>query len=213
MSLFKSSAQSSRETYERWSDFYDHFGPFNNYLEKWDREILTLAPAAPLLDIGCGPGRLLNKLLRAGFRDLAGVDIAKAGLLLARQKASPEFADNVLALAESAAERLPFRDLSFQSIIISGALHHLEKPEIVLAECARVLDISGRLIIADPYFPPPMRQFINLMLSVYPITGDRRFYTASRVTSLASKAGFAKKKMINMPLAYILVFEKCSSSE
>ena len=54
-----------------------------------------------------------------------------------------------------------------------------------------------------------MRHFINIMLSIYPITGDRRFYAPSKVECRAAKSGFEKINMIKMPLAYILVFRKC----
>jgi ubiquinone/menaquinone biosynthesis C-methylase UbiE len=209
MSFLKSADRVSRDLFEKHADFYDNSTVINNYLERWDREIIALSPSTPLLDIGCGPGRLLNKLTRAGHRDLAGIDIAAAGPRLANEKASG--GDNSLSLCEGLAERMPFRHGSFRSVVFSGVFHHIEKPKIVLEEAARILGNSGTLIIADPYFPPLMRQFINAILSIYPITGDRRFYTSDRITKLAKRAGFEKKRMINMPLAYILIFEKCSS--
>jgi hypothetical protein len=49
------------------------------------------------------------------------------------------------------------------------------------------------------------------MLNIYPITSDRRFYTALDIEKRAKKHGFVKKSMLVMPLAYILAFEKCYS--
>jgi hypothetical protein len=56
-----------------------------------------------------------------------------------------------------------------------------------------------------------MRQFVNAMLGIYPITGDRKFYTVSGIENLAKKHGFVKKSVYDIPLAYILVLEKCCS--
>jgi len=209
LSLLKSSDRASRDTFEKWSGFYDSSEFINNYLDKWDREIIGLAPPSPLLDIGCGPGRLVNKLLREGFDDIFGIDITKGGLLLAKEKGLGYTGNGSLGFVESLAEKLPFKNGSFKSVIISGVLHHFEKPDPVLAEASRTLDNSGHLIVADPYFPPLMRQFINALLSIYPITGDRRFYTSQKVEKMATRAGFQKINMIKMPLAYILVFRKC----
>ncbi len=207
MSLLKSSDQASRDTFERHSDFYDNSNFINSYLDRWDREILALRSPSPLLDIGCGPGRLLGKLLGAGYADVNGIDITKNGLLLARRKALSKGGSP--GLANSLAEMLPFKDASFQSAILLGVLHHMEKAEPVLAEAARVLGSSGLLIVAEPFFPFPMRHLVNAVLSVYPITGDRRFYAPARVTRLAERAGFEKINVIKIPLAYILVFQKC----
>jgi len=212
MSFVRPSNEVSRHLFEKYSDFYDNSGFINNYLGKWDIEISNMAPPTPLLDIGCGPGRLLNKLLLAGYTNLSGIDITRRGLQLAKSKVFSSGMDSSVSFAEALAEFLPFADNSFNSITISGVLHHMEKPEVVLNEAARVLKNNGTLIIADPYFPPLMRHFINAVLSIYPIAGDRRFNTSEGVEKLARRSGFEKKKMINMPLAYILVFQKCFNS-
>jgi ubiquinone/menaquinone biosynthesis C-methylase UbiE len=209
VSLIKSSKSISRETFENHADFYDTSGVINTYLDKWDKEILKLDLPRPLLDMGCGPGRLLEKLLLAGDGDIHGVDLTLSGLKLARQKLSPT--GKSYSLTEAGLEELPYKDKRFRTLTMTGVFHHLEKPHPVLAEASRVLDVSGTLLIADPYFPPFMRQFINLMLSIYPITGDRRFYTEAGITKLAKMHGFEKKNVYDIPLAYILVFEKCCS--
>jgi ubiquinone/menaquinone biosynthesis C-methylase UbiE len=209
MSLIKSSREISRHTFERHADFYDNSKIINSYLDKWDQEILKMNLPCPLLDMGCGPGRLLGKLLQSGDGDIHGVDITLAGLRLAEKKVSST--GGLYTLTEASLEELPYKDNSFSTLLMTGVFHHLEKPKPVLAEAARVLANSGILLIADPYFPPLMRQFINIMLSIYPVTGDRRFYSEANIEKLAKKHGFVKKSVYDIPLAYILVFEKCYS--
>lgn len=209
MSLLRSSRETSRQTFEKHADFYDSSNFINTYLDKWDQEIVKMNLPRPLLDMGCGPGRLLGKLALSGDGDIHGVDITLAGLRLAGQKAAQS--DNIYSLTEASLEELPYKARSFRSITMTGVFHHLEKTDLVLQEAARVLVDSGMLLIADPYFPPLMRQFVNAMLSIYPITGDRKFYTASNIEKRAKKHGFVKKSVFEMPLAYILVFEKCYS--
>ena len=209
MSLLKSSRSVSRNTFENHANFYDTSGIINTYLDKWDNEILKLNLPRPLLDMGCGPGRLIEKLLQEYDGDIYGVDITLSGLSLAQEKILG--LGKTPLLTEAGLEELPYKAKSFRTLAMTGVLHHLEKPKLVLAEAARVLDDFGLLLIADPYFPPLMRQFINMMLSIYPVTGDRRFYTEAGITKLAKIHGFEKKSVYDIPLAYILVFQKCCS--
>jgi SAM-dependent methyltransferase len=179
----------------------------NSYLDHWDKEFLSMKLETPLIDLGCGPGRLLGKLLENGYDDVFGIDISQSGLHLARTKGGQDA--NISGLALGLLEQIPYKTGSFKTAILSGVFHHLEKPKIVLSEIARILRDQGQLIIADPYFPPPVRQLINTVLGIYPITGDRRFYSPGNIEKLAGRFGLIKKDMVNMSLSYILVFEKC----
>jgi SAM-dependent methyltransferase len=179
----------------------------NSYLDHWDKIFLDMKPETPLLDLGCGPGRLLGKLIENCYYDVFGIDISQNGLILARNRGKHE--TKIPGFALGLLEYIPYRTGSFKTAILSGVYHHLEQPKIVLSEIARILQDHGKLIIADPYFPPPVRQLINVVLDIYPITGDRRFYSPGKIEKLAERFGLIKKDMVNMSMSYILVFEKC----
>jgi hypothetical protein len=55
-----------------------------------------------------------------------------------------------------------------------------------------VLKPSAILIIADPLFPFPLLQTINLFLKVYPMNGDLRFFSLPDLRALVSKSGFER---------------------
>jgi SAM-dependent methyltransferase len=83
-----------------------------------------------ILDIGCGRGGLVE-LLHGQVALAAGVDPDRRSLVEHR----------VLAVlrVSGLAERLPFPDQCFDLVICSWVLEHLARPDIALAEVARVL--------------------------------------------------------------------------
>ena len=51
----------------------------------------------------------------------------------------------------STAYRIPVRDQSFESVICTGVLEHLEEPDVALKECVRVLKSNGVAIYTVPF--------------------------------------------------------------
>jgi SAM-dependent methyltransferase len=52
------------------------------------------------------------------------------------------------------AQRLPFREGSFDNILGVDFIHHLERPQAFLDEAARVLRPGGRVVAVEPYLSP-----------------------------------------------------------
>ena len=64
----------------------------------------------------------------------------------------PELGSHVAELSEAEAEQLtelPFPRGSFDVALSLGALHHVRRPELAVAELARVTRLGGRLLVAD----------------------------------------------------------------
>jgi len=99
-----------------------------------------------VLDLACGSGAFLGDL-NATFPRAAvsGVDLSAAYLGEARRRSG------VRALAQAAAERLPFADASLDAVTCIYLFHELP-PRVrprVAAEIARVLKPDGVLALAD----------------------------------------------------------------
>ena len=101
-------------------------------------------PAGLTLDLGCGEGRTGRVLQSRGYR-VAGVDAAPTMVRLAAGHETPEPA----VLADAAA--LPFRDEAFGLVVAYMSLHDMDRMPEAVAEAARVLDHSGRLVMAIPH--------------------------------------------------------------
>ena len=112
-------------------------------------------PGATVLDLGCGTGANLERLLRTGIpvSRYVGVDISPAMLQRARQKfswlKSAEFYIGDIA-------RLSFSDNTFDFALSTWALEHVPQIEVAVTEALRVLKRGAHLAVlfhSIPDFP------------------------------------------------------------
>lgn len=94
-----------------------------------------------MLDIATGPGYVAA---RARDRNtiVIGIDIAEAMVDLARELHPG------IEFLQGDAEGLPFGAESFDAVAGSFILPHLGRPDLAVAECARVLAPGGRLAVS-----------------------------------------------------------------
>ena len=99
-----------------------------------------------VLDLGCGVGRLGKVIAKRKRSDieLVGIDITPELL--------KEATEGYTALLEGDAHHLPFKDNTFDAVILHSILHHAAEPAVVAKEAARVLKPGGILIASDPRY-------------------------------------------------------------
>jgi SAM-dependent methyltransferase len=102
--------------------------------------IEQLDPDSIVLDVGCGPGRVLALLARRGVKCI-GVDRSRVsvGLAVKRYGRPGAVGDNL---------RLPFPDGCVDVVISDGVVHHTDDPQAAFAENCRVLKPAGRMYLA-----------------------------------------------------------------
>jgi SAM-dependent methyltransferase len=99
------------------------------------------------LDVGCGAGALALALApHAGA--VVGVDPVPELLALARERAPAN-----ATFVEGDGTALSFDDGAFDLTGTVRTLHHIARPELVLAEMARVTRPNGRLLVVDQLAP------------------------------------------------------------
>ena len=81
-------------------------------------------------------------------REVIGVDLVPELLEQARKRAPAN-----VELVEADAVALPFDDGSFDLVVSGRTLHHVARPERVLAEAVRVLRPGGTMLIVDQLAP------------------------------------------------------------
>lgn len=133
---------------------------------------MTRRARGPVLDLGCGSGRLFASFLRGGTPRVIGVDGSAALLRRARRRIrrsptlSSAFEDGRLQLVEADVTELRRGD-RFSLVVAAGTLPHLSGPAaaLKLLEVARRrLTPAGRLVIDD--LGPGMLPRADLPLSV-----------------------------------------------
>ena len=96
-----------------------------------------------VLDVGCGTGALAYALAPL-VGEVVGVDSSEEYLAAAREDAP---GNCTFVLGDAAA--LPFDYGDFDLAGCLRVLHHVPRPELVVAEMARVTRPGGRILIAD----------------------------------------------------------------
>lgn len=139
-----------------------------------------------VLDVGCGPGLLLRTLAAHYLHlKLAGLELASEMIKVAQGRLGDR-AD--IRLGES--ESLSWPDASFDYLFCVDSFRHYPDGEKVLREFRRMLTSDGRLLLADPTAPFPLRTILNSIIRLMRM-GDVQIYDRRTITALLESCGFA----------------------
>lgn len=103
------------------------------------------APCDSLLDVGCGPGYLIE---RAPCRHCVGID--QQGCITVEKDNRGGVVPRETSPGVVVTEHLPFPDRAFNYVTLIAVIEHLEKPVEILREIHRVLKPSGFLLATTP---------------------------------------------------------------
>jgi SAM-dependent methyltransferase len=130
-------------------------------LERWlapadPADVAALAGArAPVLDIGCGPGRHLSALTAAGVRAL-GVDLSPVAVALARGRGGDAVPGSVFA-------RVPDAGGWRTALLLDGNIGIGGAPSALLRRAGELLAPDGRVVVeVDPPGTPTFRTRIRI---------------------------------------------------
>jgi SAM-dependent methyltransferase len=104
--------------------------------------------ARRVLDLGCGNGRHVVHLARAGF-EVTGLDISLSGLRLARRWLAEEGLQGDLVLADFRSP-LPLKSNAFDALLATQVIHHARLAEVrrAIGEIHRLLRPGGLAVIS-----------------------------------------------------------------
>jgi ubiquinone/menaquinone biosynthesis C-methylase UbiE len=139
------------------------------------------------LDVGAGPGSITATLGHAAGPDglALGVDVSEPMLARAvRAAAAPQ-----VGFLRADAQRLPFRDQSFDVAVSIAVFQLIPDPAAALSEIARVLKPGGRLAVMIPTLRPPVNVWRALP------TGGAHVFGEDEVGDLVESHGFTSVRV------------------
>lgn len=107
---------------------------------------LHLSRAAHILDVGTGTGANLRLMRQAGFTCVVGVDQSEAAIRFCTVR-------GLGSVKRADIRRLPFEDGSFDLVMATDVVEHVEEENEAVAEIYRVLHPGGFALITVPAFP------------------------------------------------------------
>lgn len=136
------------ESVARYADLHSGDGPAARFFASRIHAVLAALadrPGGDLLDVGCGPGVMVRKLLdaRGGDFRITAVDSSPAMVHACARQAS---ARERVRTAVGRIEQIPFPDNAFDVVLAMGVLEYTDLPQ-ALAEIARVARPGGLVLV------------------------------------------------------------------
>ncbi|MFA7402990.1 MAG: class I SAM-dependent methyltransferase [Pelobacteraceae bacterium] len=178
-------------------DQYAKGGLGVRYWDYRDRVAFQYIIGKDILDAGCGEGITLEKLTML-FPDctVVGIDTEPENLELCRSYNLP--------VLEGSLYSLPFADASFDTVLFSEVIEHLEKPEKALSEIWRVLRPGGRVIIIFPNDRTFMlaRLAMGMVREALYDPGHVRQWTPGQIRKSLCRTGFIPVSARSIPFLF-----------
>ncbi len=139
-----------------------------------------------LLDLGCGGGDLLGRMLSLGWQ-AEGVDNDPAAVEASCRKG---FAVRLGSLHE---QRFP--DASFDAVVMSHVIEHVHHPADLLKEVRRILKPGRRLVMATPNAQSLGHRMFGARWPFLDPPRHLQLFTPGALETLARRADFAEVKV------------------
>ncbi|MBN1975490.1 MAG: class I SAM-dependent methyltransferase [Sedimentisphaerales bacterium] len=184
--------------------------------QETDMIIKTGINAGMALEIGSGPGYVgLEWLKKTDGTQLKGLDISHDMVKVAKKNTKEYGFDKRVEYVISSADKIPFRDNTFDGVFSTSSLHEWSRPEDVFNEIYRVLKPSGKFCICD--LRRDMNPFIKFLLKLFIkpkeikpgfITSINASYTASEIKQILLKTNIKSFNIKSDPMGLNIAGEK-----
>lgn len=136
-------------------------------------DALEMQHGETVLEIGCGPGDAIARLVRAGqSRRIVAIDHAPEMVEAARSLNKPAIREGIVDIRECSVSEMPFRDGSFDAVLAVNSVQFWPHLRLDLKAVLRILKPGGRILIAMRMtMEPRARRRCEMLLRALPNAG------------------------------------------
>ena len=168
------------------------------YWDYRDRRILSyIQEEKDILDLGCGEGITLEKILRQfPDRNVLGIDYAEENVSICKE--------HYLPVRQGSAYALELDDHSWDCCLFLEVVEHLPEPQKALREIHRVLRRGGLLLIIFPHdwlFKVARLSFFKFKEAFAP-SGHVKQWTPGEMRQTLKQVGFEVEDEISLPFHF-----------
>ena len=120
-------------------------------LHQWGLKAAGIQLTDRVLDVGCGGGKAISRILEETRREVAGIDHSPEAVKTARSVNRAAVSSGRLRIVESSVESLPFRDGFFDVVTAFETTYFWPDLQAGLTEIHRVVNRGGKLVIANEF--------------------------------------------------------------
>ncbi|NJD75721.1 MAG: class I SAM-dependent methyltransferase [Candidatus Methanoperedens sp.] len=161
---------------KNWERYDDWFEKNKNTYSSELKALKKVIPEGFGLEVGVGSGRFAQPL---GAK--IGIDPSRNMLKLAKKRGIK------VILGEG--ENLPFKDFTFDFVLIVVTLCFVDNPENILNEASRVLKMEGRLIVGEINRESQLGQLYEAKREKSEFYKLAAFYSGNEIIEMFNKAG------------------------
>ncbi len=169
-------------------------------------EAARLEAGLTVLDVGCGTGAPACAMAREHGVQVTGITTSEVGVRAASERAAAGGLDEAVRFEQRDGTRNGFADASFDRVWVLESSHLMRDREALMAECARVLRPTGRMVLCDIVLRRPMpfeevkrlRRPLALLRAVF---GEARMEPLARYADMASDEGLVVDHELDLTTA------------
>ena len=202
-------------------EFLNHL--FSFYLDEfWREKAVKLLNDGKILDVATGTGEVIKKIVKnKNYKIIVGVDLADE--MLKNAVLNKNYKNVFYIFANG--EKLPFKNNSFDSLIIAFGIRNISNRILALSEFYRVLNEKGVLVILEMLGPENFLKFpfffylkniipfiANLFTSqkeayVYLYQSVKNFPRRKEFKKIIESVGFKNVEIIDLTLGACTIFK------
>ena len=166
-------------------------------LTNWGLSLLEIGDAWTMLDIGCGGGATLQRLLkRSKEARVYGIDISEESVAKAR-KVNADVLNKQVFVTQGSAEKLPYPDGTFDLVTAVETVYFWPNLPDCLQEVRRVLKPGGRFAI--------MVEVVERDSVWTDVVEGMTAYSPEELKSLLDMAGFVETEIHRKKPSYAAI--------
>lgn len=168
-----------------WASYYDFLltTVFYQGIHQRLLEYVELKENASFLDLGCGTGKLMNRLAKK-FPTVRGIGLDLSPSMLKQARSKNQYRDRLI-FVRGMAESLSFADEQFDAVFCTMSFLHYPHPQSVFEQVSRVLADGGCFYLVDAY------RGENNVSSSIPWIGEMKLYNRQQREKLGKQANLS----------------------
>jgi ubiquinone/menaquinone biosynthesis C-methylase UbiE len=166
-------------------------------LTNWGLSLVDIQDGWTMLDIGCGGGATLQRLLkRSQGAKVYGIDISEESVAKARQ-INADMLDKQVFVQQGSAEKLPYEDGKFDLVTAVETVYFWPNLHSCLKEVRRVLKPGGRFAI--------MVEVVDTDSKWTNVVEGMTAYTPEQLKTLLDEVGFKQTEIHRKKPSYATI--------